>query len=257
LTGLNAISAGREQMRSVSVNRIHTPEAFASDTFRPDEIGKIPYFRGLYDWHNDCGKYPCSRRIIMYKLRKPEILLLTIALVFFVAGLTNASVPPAKYKKIADQLSMQMTRDFPDNKLSVEIIRAENMELAGEKEAFFGDAYLIIENTDERPHIYFEAIVDTLNNEVSMVDYTFLDNEAGINRNFLEKLVIKKLGNDFGTREVVFAADDIYRVEENGGTEKFRGVGEARIGAFVWKKVRFEITLQGDSKYVLYKTEDF
>ena len=193
----------------------------------------------------------------MYKSRKLEIWLLTITLVFFVAGLTEAAVPPAKYQKITDQLTTQMKLDFPDDNLSVEIIRAGHMELADEKVAFFGDAYLVFEEGNEKSHIYFEVIVNTLNNRVSMVDYTFLDNDADINKNFLEKLLIKKLGNDFQTREIVFATNEIYRVEENGGTEKFRGVGEARIGAFVWKKVRFEITLEEDTENVLYKTEDF
>lgn len=191
----------------------------------------------------------------MNKYRKREIWLALVVLILFVAGFAEAA-PAGKYQKIADSLSVRMRSDLSDSNLRVEINRAANMRLSEDRENLFGDAHVLLGDGTEKAHIYFEAIVDTEENEVAMVDYTFVE-DSDLNRNFLEKLVIKQLGSDHRTDDVVLTLEDIYRVEENGAVaEKFRGVGEVRIGGFVWKQVRFEVTLGNDSEKVLYQLKD-
>ncbi len=189
----------------------------------------------------------------MKRIKNLEFWLVVIVLVFFAASVTNASALAGKYQKVASSLSSQIKKDFSDDNVSIEIIRAENIQISQEEENLFGDAYIVSRSQDTKTHIYFEAIMETKTNNVSMVDYTFVENKDDINVNFLQRLLIKKIGDDHKTKEVVFSLNDIEKVAENQTAEIIRGEGEARIGGFGWKKVKFEIT----QSFISSSSQDF
>lgn len=192
----------------------------------------------------------------MYRLKRLEFWLGVIISVLFIASVSDASVKTENYKMIENSLQTQMQKDMSDKTLKVQITRASDMRLSENRQTIFGDAYLVSKSKTEQTPIYFEAIFDAKTKKIAIVDYTFLDSEAEINNNFLQKLVIKKIGNDFKTNEVAVAMDQVELIEEVGNREKYRGYGEVRIGSLVWKKIRFEINLTADSEQILYKLDE-
>ena len=174
--------------------------------------------------------------------------------VFFLTGVTNASVNYSKQKLISDGLTDQIKKDLSVKKLTVGIIRASDLEISKGKQALFGDAYYIANN--ERTPIYFEVIINTFNNKVASVDYTFVENDLDTSEIYLQKLILKKLGKDYKTKEIMISIDNIEKIDQTGDIEKFRGTGEVRIGSLVMNKIKFEINLDGDSEKVLYKLDE-
>ncbi len=189
----------------------------------------------------------------MYRMKKLEFWLVITVVVLFATGFSSAAtITNSKYKAVSNSLSSHIKKDTADKSVTVEITRVAEMEMSKNKQTIFGDAYYVSDNTEKTP-IYFEAIVNTLNNKVSVVDYTFVENSSEINTNFLQKLLIKQIGNDHNTKEVAVAMDNVEKIKEIGEIEKFRGYGEVRIGSLIWKKIKFEISLDADSERVLYK----
>lgn len=193
----------------------------------------------------------------MSKLGNVKFWLVAIILIFSLTGIANASVNAGKYTLITDSLAAQMRRDTADRNLAVDITRAGDMRISGEKQVLFGEARYISGKEKKAAPIYFEIIVEMPGNRVSSVDYVFLENGSPVSEAFLQKLVIKQLGNDLRTQNIVMSLDAVEQVEQQSGqVEKFRGVGEVEIGGLVVKKIKFEITLENDSERVLYKLSD-
>lgn len=190
----------------------------------------------------------------MNKLKNFNFWLVAIVFVLFITGLTNAAPNSGKYKRIADSLTTQMQIDMSDKTLNVEITRASEMQISKDKQTLFGDAYYTsAKNAEEHIPMYFEAEFNSKTNKISIVDYTFLDSESQINENYLQRLILKQLGSDYKTDNVVLSIDNIGQITEASNTEKFRGVGVARIGGMVWKQIKFEVSLNSDSEKVIYK----
>lgn len=174
--------------------------------------------------------------------------------ILFITNISAAAVNSKNYVLVADRLAALMSKDLADRSLKVEIIRASEMEMSKNRRIFFGEAMYISGKAERQTPVYFEAVVDK--NTVAMVDYTFLEDAAGASDVFLQKLLLKKLGADYRTDEIVISIDDVERIRDPDRTEKFRGFGEARIGSLIWKKIRFEIRLAEDGEKILYRLED-
>jgi hypothetical protein len=194
------------------------------------------------------------RRASMNKFKGLNFWLSTIILLFFLTGIANASVNYSKQRMISDGLTDRIKKDLSVKKLTVGIIRASDLEISNGKQALFGDAYYVANN--ERTPIYFEIIINTLSNKVSSVDYTFVENDSETSEIYLQKLIIKKLGNDYQTKNIVISIDNIEKSDRLGNIEKYRGTGEVRIGSLVLKKIKFEINLDSDSERILYKLDE-
>lgn len=176
--------------------------------------------------------------------------------IFLLTGISNAAVTAKKINAVTKSLSAQMKVEMADNTATVEIVRADEMEITKTKQILFGEALLNSKTRDKKVPIYFEAIVDDTKNNVTMIDYTFVEGENQINVDFLQKLVIKKLGNDFKTKEIALAISNISQVKDIHSMEKFRGIGEVRIGSLVWKRIKFEIKFDETSENVIYKLNE-
>lgn len=187
----------------------------------------------------------------MNKFNKMNFWLAAIISVFLFTGFASAKVTYAKYGMIADGLTDQIRKDLSAKDLTVEITRASDLEISNGKQALFGDAYYVLKN--ERTPIYFEVVINTVKNKVASVDYTFVENESRVSESFLQKLIIKKLGTDYKTKEIMISIDNLKKIDQTNGIEKYRGTGEVRIGSFVMNKIKFEVSLNGESEQIIYK----
>ena len=182
--------------------------------------------------------------------------LATLIFIFSLTGISNAAVTAKKINAVTKSLSAQMKIEMADKTATVEIVRADEIEITSSKQILFGEAILKSETRDKKVPIYFEAVVDDAKNKIAMVDYTFVEGEKQINIDFLQKLVVKKIGNDFKMKEIALAVNNIRKVEGTDNIEKYRGIGEVRIGSLVWKRIKFEIRLDKISGNVIYKLDE-
>ena len=185
-----------------------------------------------------------------------KLWLVAIVFVLSFAIISNAAVTAKKINAVSKTLSAQMKIELADKTATIEIVRADELEISNSKQILFGEALLNSETRDRKVPIYFEAIVDDAKNKVAMIDYTFVEGENEINVDFLQKLVVKKIGNDFKTKEIALAVNSIRQIEETGKLEKYRGIGEVRIGSLVWKRIKFEVNLDETSGNVIYKLDE-
>lgn len=143
-------------------------------------------------------------------------------------------------------LAEKLQTDLVTERIDLRLDKVSSRNLSKSSAIVKGDAF-----ANNMP-IHFDVKVNLSKSLVDEVRYDFLANEnveAEISQADMQvtltEALLKKLGADYKTENIVAAPDNFTPSKANGKTS-FKGTGEVRLGDLDWKKIEFEIV--GDEK---------
>lgn len=188
--------------------------------------------------------------------------LLLVAFCLFAFSSVFASATSEKrYRLVTKNLSQKLQSDLGNSNVKVNLTKVEEYKISENEIGLAGNGNCVLADDNQIP-IRFEVKLNTVNQSVFDVVYDFVETSAAYaptsSEDVLIKELMKRIKNDYKTENIVIAIDEVENVGNINNGEKFLGVGEVRIGDLVWNKIKFDVTLDAETKKankVVYKIE--
>lgn len=193
-----------------------------------------------------------------------------LAIVFLTAfsnvfGASSAADKMAR-SLVINNLSARLKTDLAQTDVLVKLANVEQRELSKGAIEIKGDAFCVLNTTKNQLPIRFEAKINVASKSVSSIKYDFVnDREIAASADYaptmteeiLSKELMKKISRDYKTDNIVIALDGVENERNSVGEKQFSGVGEVRIGDFVWNKIKFSVVLDenGRAKKIAYDVD--
>ena len=189
--------------------------------------------------------------------------------IIFLLALTNifaASKPDDKktHISIAKNLSVRLQNDLADSSAFAKLINVKEHKISENQIAVTGDAVCVLGDYTNQLPIRFDAKINSIEQTIYDIEYKFVSSEITPDfaptsmKELLTKELMKQIGKDYNTENIVIAIDDFEDVSMLNNRNEMTGVGEVRIGDFVWNKIKFVVTLVNENQSlnrVVYKIE--
>lgn len=163
---------------------------------------------------------------------------------------------------IAENLSRKLKNDLAKQDISVKFTSVHEYKISANQVGIKGDGVCLISAENNQLPIRFDAKLDTRKQSVSDIKYDFVEPAASYaptsNEEILMQELMKRISKDYGTQNIVIAIDGYEDVSSLTDQKEFAGVGEVRIGDFVWNKIKFDVVLNPENKAaskIVYKVE--
>ena len=152
---------------------------------------------------------------------------------------------------IAGNLSKKLRADLADSSVTVKISDIEKQQLSKNLVDLKGSAYCVLKSENNQLPIRFEAKINPQTQDVSDINYSFVDENAEFapttTEEILMKELMKKVSVDYKTASIVIAIDGFELVPSADG-KAFKGNGEIKIGEVEWSKINFDVVLDDENK---------
>ena len=180
----------------------------------------------------------------------------------FAAFSTNKN---SDYSIVVKSLSLKLQNDLADTSAVVKLTNVNEYKVSKSQTGIKGDAVCVLTAQNNQLPIRFDVKVDTGKQIISDIVYNFVNVEnapeftATSTNEVLIKELMKQISKDYKTDNIVIAIDGFEDISKLNNRKEFTGIGEVRIGDFVWKKIKFDVVIgdknQPGSK-IFYKLEE-
>ena len=187
--------------------------------------------------------------------------LLILSICFFTASVANASAVSAKnYQLLTKELSQRVQADLANDSATVKLNNVKEYRVSRSEIGLTGDA-ICITGENQMP-FQFDAKINTPQRKVSEINYNFVDDAANYSPASTEDVLMKELmaqiSRDYKTTNILIAIDNFQEVGADENGKKIVGIGEVRIGDLVWNDIKFDVSLDANTKKpkkIVYKVE--
>lgn len=171
----------------------------------------------------------------------------------FVVSFTNVLANDnAAYSFVAQKLTDKLKSDLAQTNVKVELTKVQKSKISKNKFGIEGDAICSCDAENDQMPLRFKANVDSVKKVVTDIEYDFVENVPAFaptsNEEVLMQELMKQISQDFNTRNIVIAIDSYEDVSKLTYKNEFTGIGEVRIGDFVWKKIKFDVVLNPENR---------
>ena len=152
---------------------------------------------------------------------------------------------------IVVNLSKKLRADLADNSATVKISDIEKQQLSKNLVDFKGTAYCVLKSENNQLPIRFEAKINPQTQDISDINYSFVEENAEFapttTEEVLMKELMKKVSVDYKTDSIVIAIDG-FEVVPSANGKVLKGNGEIKIGEVEWSKINFDVMLDDENK---------
>ncbi|MGC2238072.1 MAG: hypothetical protein WA584_18065 [Pyrinomonadaceae bacterium] len=152
---------------------------------------------------------------------------------------------------ISANLSKKLQVDLADNTATVKISDIERQQLSKNQVDFKGSAFCILKSENTQLPIKFEAKINPQTQDVSDINYSFVEENDEFSPTTTEEVLMKELMKqvsvDYKTDSIVIAIDGFETVPSANG-KILKGNGEIKIGEVKWSKINFDVMLDDENK---------
>lgn len=190
----------------------------------------------------------------LYDLIKLNFIIIALAILAACAMSASASVKADRYKPvIAQKLTEKLRVDLADQTVRVKLNAVRNNEISAGQIDFDGQALAVVTSEKTELPLQFTAKVNLSNQSVEDVTYYFVAaDEAAFapsaTEDSLMKELMAKISKDNGTTNIVISIDGFDAARLSPVETKYEGIGEVRIGDFEWRKIKFNVVLDSQSR---------
>lgn len=170
------------------------------------------------------------------------------------------AVSEKNHQLLTKELSQRIRTDLSDNNASVELKKIKQYAISKNGIGLKGDEVCVA--GENRMSLQFDVRVNTPLQEVSEINYNFVENAADYaptsDEDILMKELMTQISRDYKTNNIVIAIDRVNDDGIVGGERKLTGIGEVRIGDLVWTNIKFDVALNANTqkaKKVVYTVE--
>ena len=179
----------------------------------------------------------------------------SLAICFFVsANVFAANSVKENYSIVVKNLSKKLQNDLADQTVTVKLMNVEQYTISKNQIGIKGEGVCVSSAQNNQLPIKFDAKFDAAKQIVSDIKYDFVEYSAAApefsptsTEEFLMKELMKQISKDYKTDNIVIAIDDFEDVSKLSDKRKYTGIGEIRIGSFVWNKIKFDVTLENQA----------
>lgn len=153
---------------------------------------------------------------------------------------------------IAANLTKKLRADLANDSVVVKISDVEKYQASENGIEIKGSGVCVITDNNNQLPIRFETKINAQSQVVGSIKYDFIQFETSESapsstEEILMKEIMKKVGNDYKTDNIVISIDGFETVETAEGKE-FVGDAEIKIGEVEWKKIKFDVVLRADNQ---------
>ena len=202
-----------------------------------------------------------QNKLFAFKGLLLTIICLSVFSSIFAASKSNEN---KAYPSIVKNLSLKIQNDLADSSAVVKLTNVKEYKISKDKFGIKGDAICVLAAQNNQLPIQFDAKINSAEQTIADIDYVFVNSEVipdfapTSTEEILMKELMKQIGKDYKTDNIVIAIDGFEDVSKLTNQKEFTGVGEVRIGDFVWNKIKFDVVLNDEtqsSNKILYKVE--
>lgn len=161
---------------------------------------------------------------------------------------------------ITERLAQKLRSDLANDYLTVKLKTVEENKISAAEIEIRGEG-ICLRDENQIP-IRFEARLDRAEQNISELNYDFVENVADYaptsDEDILMKELMTQISRDYKTENIVIAIEAVENVGDLNSETKFLGTGEVRIGDLVWKRIKFDVALDAESRKankIIYKLE--
>jgi hypothetical protein len=184
-------------------------------------------------------------------LIKLNVIIIGLALLAACAMQASGAVKADRYKSaIARELTQKLRVDLADQTVQVKLNSVRENGRAG----IDGRALAVVTSDKTELPLQFSAKVNLNNQSVEDVSYEFVaaaaDTEFAptLAEDNLMKELMAKISQDYETTNIVISIDGFDTAQVTSLQTKYEGIGEVRIGDFEWRKIKFNVVLDSQSR---------
>lgn len=168
------------------------------------------------------------------------------------------------YSLIVKNLSLKLQNDLANSTAVVKLTNVKEYKISKDQIGIKGDGVCGLADENNQLPIRFDAKLNSLKQSVSDIEYDFVNSEAApefsptSTEEVLMKELMKEISKDYKTDNIVIAIDGFEDVSKLNDRKEFTGIGEVRIGDFVWNKIKFDLVFENknfSAEKVVYKIE--
>jgi hypothetical protein len=190
---------------------------------------------------------------IIYNLIKLNFIIILLALLCACAMQASASVKSDRYKTaIVAKLTDKLRTDLADNTVEVKLNAVRDTELSKNEISFDGQALAVVKNDKTALPFQFTAAVNLNNQSIETIDYRFVEADSvfapSAAEDNLMKGLMSQISRDFKTTNIVISIDGFEEAQLTSSETKYEGIGEVRIGDFEWRKIKFNVVLDSQTR---------
>lgn len=194
---------------------------------------------------------------------KFSLLAVICFLAFSNVSFASVNENPA-YSIVAKNLSLKLQNDLADSSAVVKLNNVKEYRISKNQFGIKGDGVCVLANKNNQLPIRFDAKLDAGKQIVSDIEYDFVNIEntpdfaPTSTEEILMKELMKQISKNYKTDNIVIAIDGFESISNLSNQKKFTGIGEVRIGDFVWNKIKFDLVLNSENNSankVVYKIE--
>lgn len=190
---------------------------------------------------------------ILYDLIKLNILIIVLAFICACAMQANASVKAERYKTaIVQKLTEKLRVDLADNAVQVKLNNVRDSKISENRLDFDGQALAVVTSDKTELPFQFTATANPANQSIEEVSYQFVEANSIFAPTAAEDNLMKglmtQISKDYNTTNIVIAIDGFDTAQVTSYQTKYEGIGEVRIGAFEWRKIKFSVVLDSQNQ---------
>ena len=174
----------------------------------------------------------------------------------------NSAKDNQNYLIVVKNLSKKLQNDLADQSAVVKLTNVKQYKISRYQIAVKGDGVCVSTVQKKQLPIRFDVKMDVAKQTVSNIEYDFVSSSnvpefaPTSTEEILMKELMKQISKDYKTDNIVIAIDGFEDVSKLSSKKEFTGVGEVRIGDFVWNKIKFDVVLDDKSvNEIIYKVE--
>ncbi len=158
---------------------------------------------------------------------------------------------------LEQNLSNRLKAELLTEKVTVKFTNIQQNELSNSEVYIIGDGLAVLPSEKTELPIKFKAEVNPVEEVVSDIEYAFVESDYAptTDEEFLMRHLLKKIAADYKTENVVIAIDGFETENAAGSATEYKGMAEVRIGDVEWKRIDFDVVLNGkkEAAKVVYK----
>jgi hypothetical protein len=181
--------------------------------------------------------------------------------VFSVQANPNNSLKAERYKDaIIQRLTEKLRVDLADNTVEVKLSAVKDNTISKSQIDFDGNALAVVKADKTELPFQFTAKVNVNNQSVEDIDYQFVETTSEFApvaaEDNLMKELMTQISKDYKTTNIVIAIDGFDAAQLTSNETKYEGLGEVRIGEVEWRKIKFNVVFDSQTKTATKITYD-
>lgn len=190
-----------------------------------------------------------------YGFRKVNFLVICLMTltVFSVRAVPNDNLKIDRYQNaLVQKLTEQLRVDLADQTVEIKLNSVKNNEVSKSRIDFDGNAFAVVKTDKTELPFQFTAKFNVNEQSVEDIDYQFVEAISEFAPAAAEESLMKELmaqiSQDYQTTNIVIAIDRFETAQITANKAKYEGLGEVRIGDVEWRKIKFNVVLDSQTR---------